>query len=625
MNEIWKIWALDFRRQRAVFLVMIPLAIVLELIVFYGGLAQTPCEILMLAIVVLLPIAGYLVSADVWARDFRERTIDFYLALPVVDGRVFLARYLSSLAVFALFIWLPLLLIADYQASESGQVVITHLCDKVFHLTNSHSGRFFNPGLFGPAFALLLLIHAMQINWTLGLRGDKGLQTGFLLTPLALLALWPATVWIYSPEFWKVAITNRAAVAFMLITTAVFLLGGFWLWTRGVSRGGRTGWMLIKLWGGLALLSLGAWVVFYAIEIPSYLVTLKRFEQTPGIDIVRGPQQVPEAIENFYLKPKMKPEELAAADFSKTVEIPAAAYPEYLQKLIFTSLRLKKAIDDSLLNHRYELAAELIGRYREIPDLRLPQLSIAYREINNCQTICANPMTKSKLNLFTQTFPLAPDALPFYRAMERILMSKAAPPQIKIIRLDEPENPNTELDLAANLPGLDANGWERVADVLTWVCKRDWSQAPFRGAKLRSATATMRHWIALSEYFRQLATLPPEKLPLAFAAQKENPVFTLWLQDDPVFESIRDHYFLLPYCRIQQYAIEHGSFPKLPQQMLEPGEPEIFRLYYCTGSVNKHQLHTTLPQGHAPLRLHAQGQISSHCLPLVNPDAKGNK
>ncbi|MGE4563686.1 MAG: ABC transporter permease [Victivallaceae bacterium] len=631
MNEIWKIWALDFRRQRAVFLVIIPLAIVLELVVFYGGLTQTPREILMLAIVVLLPIAGYLVSADVWARDFRERTVDFYLALPVADGRVFFARYLSSFAVFALFIWLPLLLIAEYEASESGQLVISHLCGKVFHLTNSHRGRFFTPSLLVPVLALLLLIHTMQINWTLGLRGDKGLQAGFLLTPLALLALWPATVWLYTPELWTVAITNRAAVSFPLIASAFFLLGGFWLWTRGVGRGGRTGWMLVKLWSGLIALSLGAWVLFYAIEIPSYLVTLKRFEHTPGIDIVRGPQRVPEVIQNFRHGLKLKPEELAAADFSKSVEITAAAYPEYLQKRIFSSLRLKKAIDDSLLNHQYELAAKLIGRYREMPDLRLPQLSIAYREINNRQNIGANPMTKSNFNLSSLKFPLDPDALPFYRAMERILMRKAAPPEIKIIRLHEPENPITELDLAANLPGLDANGWKRIADVLAWVCKRDWGQAPFRGAMLRSATATMKHWIALSEYFRQLATRPPEKLPVAFAAQQENPVFSLWPQDDPVFASMRDHFFLLPYVRLQQYALEHGMFPESPGEMIKPGTPDPFQLEYCWQEAPIEKFTATPVAGKPPRQLSGHSDVKEwkypyrFSLPLIKLDAKGSK
>ncbi len=626
MNEIGKIWGLDFRRQRAVLLVMIPLAVMLALIVFYGGLAQTPREILTLAIVVLLPIAGYLVSADVWARDFRERTVDFYLALPVADGKVFFARYLSSLAVFALFIWLPLLLIVDYGASEGGQPVID-VCRKAFHLSTPGWGRVPNPGLCGPGLALLLLIHAMQLNWTLGLRGDKGLQAGFLLTPLALLALWPATVWIYSPELYTVVITNRAAVSFLLIATVGFLLGGWWLWTRGVGRGGRAGWMLVKLWGGLIVLSVGAWVLFYAIEIPSYLVTLNRFEHTPGIDIVRGPQRVPEVIQKYRPGQKLKPEELAAADFSKSVEIPVAAYRQYKSKLLFFQVTLKKAIENSLTDRHYELAATLIKRFREMPDLRVPQLSsTCYMPGNDMperSCINADPIMRSTFILYILKFPAESDALPFYRAMEQILAQKAVLPKIKIVLSDKPEHPFEEFYLAANLPGIETNGWKRIVEVLAWVC--DWRQTPIRGAKLRRATMTMTHWIAVSEYFRQLATLPPEKLAIAFASQQKNPAFVLQRWDDPVFESIRDHYFLLPYCRIQQYAIERGAFPKSPQQMLEPGEPEIFRLYYCMGTVNKHQLHATLPQDYAQLRLHAQSQYSSHCLPLVNPDAKGSK
>ncbi len=632
MNEIGKIWALDFRRQRAVFLVMIPFTIMLALIVFYCGLAQTPREILMLAIVLLLPIAGYLVSVDVWARDFRERTVDFYLGLPVADGRLFIARYFSSLAVFALFIWLPLLLIAKYGASESGRPVID-VCRKTFYLSTPEWGRVPNPGLCGPALALLLLIHAMQLNWTLGFRSDKGIQAGFLLTPLALLALWPATVWLYSPELYTMVITNRAAVNFLMVATVAFLLGGWWLWTRGVGRGGRTGWMLIKLCSGLVALSLGAWALFYAIEIPSYLVTLNRFEHTSGIDIVRGPQRVPEVIQNYRPGQKLQPEELADADFSRTVEIPAAAYRQYKSKLLFFQVTLKKAIENALTNHHYELAAPLITRFREMPDLRVPQLSSTHYMPGNDtpERSCVNAdlTLKSHFLLYLLKFPAESDALPFYRAMEQILASKAALPEIKIVLSDKPEHPFEEFYLAANLPGIETNGWKRIVEVLAWVC--DWRQTSFRGAKLRRATMTMNHWIAVSEYFRQMATLPPEKLPIAVASQQENPDFVLQRWEDPVFASMRDHFFLLPYVRLQQHALEHGMFPKSPGEMIKPGTPDPFQLEYSWQETPIEKFSATPVAGKPPRQLYGHWNIKEwkapyrFSLPLVKLDAKGTK
>lgn len=577
MRDLLKLWTLELRRGRWM-LASALAAIALTALFCFGGILsyQTRNALGFIASFALLFIGGF-VSSDVVARDFKDKTINFYLALPIPDWKLYLAKYLASFFVFAVFAALPLTLLVAFNHRTFADTLLE---------------------VAAWIAALLLLLHAMTFVWTIMLRGDKALLFAMVLTPLALLLLWPGMIWIY--DIGAINDINRNSLtAGWLAWTLFFLIGGRLLWRTGVVRGRPLLKPGLLFFLALVGTSLASWALFHTIDITEYLATLRKFEHTPGIEIVRGPIDVSEAIMTFDEKKSGGSDALLTLDFDRKVTIPAEAYPAYYRKQNDLFEAIAKAIrNEAKLDNRTKLVA-LLRLQEKYPAETIPLLSSYIRRGRRGEK---SPMLMEIWTLSgtanLRTVPPSPELLNFYRALPRCTgqpIRVVADPDEQVAFSSDGtswfgKNPERRWyceSLRNCLPGAATHGWSRFAAVLDWVLRHDFTFPPFAGFKLQKATDTMKLWMAALAAEHELnCAVPPEKIPDHIRN------FLLTHPQELTTQRIRRIITTcqcLPYLRLREWQIRHGKLPDEPAVVLAPEEKGRLELRYCTGLGKKHQ------------------------------------
>ncbi|MGE4563687.1 MAG: ABC transporter permease [Victivallaceae bacterium] len=577
MRDLLTLWSLELRRGRGMLVITLAVITVVSLICFSGIFsAQVRNATGLIAFFALL-FVGCFVSSDVVARDFKDKTINFYLALPIPNWKLYLGKYLASLFVFTVFAALP----------------ITLLMDSYNKIINSTKLDF----IAGIA-AFLLLLHAMTFVWTIMLRGDKVLLFAMILTPLALLLFLPGMIWIYDIGTFNV-ISRNSLTAGWLVWTLFFLIGGWFLWRIGVVRGRpllKPGLLFLLALTGA---SLASWAVFQAIDITGYIVTLRKFEHTPGIEIVRGPLNVPEAIMTFDAK-KSGGDALITLDFDKKMTIPAEAYPVYYRKQKELCEAIAEAIrSEAKLDNRTKLVA-LLRLQEKFPAETIPMRSGYLRRGDHRHSIpMPVELSASPIIANLQAIPPSPELIDFYRALPRYntqpIRVAAHPDAQRTFVTDgtsypgKNPNPGRSYDgsLRNFLPGASMHGWNRFAAVFGWVIRHNFAFPPFAGSELQKATATMKVWMAALAAEHELnCAVPPEKIPEHIRNfQLSHPRELTTKRIMRIIATCQS----LPYLRLREWQIREGKLPDDPGIVLTPEEKGYLELHYCAGFGSKHQ------------------------------------
>ncbi len=618
MRDVLKLWSLELRRGRSMLIIASAAIALVGLIYFSGSLFKSGQIALRYLASLALIVTGWFVSSDVVRRDFRKKNIDFYLSLPIPDWKLYLAKYSASVMVFAFFASLPLAMLVTDSFAHNRNVEASVLLLTITAL-------------------FLLLIQTMIFVWTVALRGEGCVLFSMTMTPLALLLLWPGLTWFYYPDNRHDQLDPFGLCVYVLGWTLFFIIGGLRLWIIGICRGRSLLKPGLFYFFVLAGTSLALWSVFQAIDITDYLVTLRKFEHTPGVEIVKGSFRVPEAIMKFNAQRSQRTEDLLALDFTKESSIPPEAYPAYCRQLGEFREALFSAYERELSRDGSPGLIPILSLLEKYPRETIPLLA-TYQWREDFR----HPVPESRDFWFRgdrvsimRFYRPVPGLTDFLKTLPRnnsgLLRVVAAPRDGLVMASDgtsysgarpDPFFPSDD-SLRNFLPGADREGWSRLGAVIEWVLKRNFSDRPFLGSELRKATDTMKLRMAAIAAERKLnIAVRPAEIPDHIRNFLLNrPQRSLTAQT----RSIINHCLNLPYLRLREYLKTSGELPDDPAIVLTPEEKGRIELRYCVGTHRKHRSADKSESGRIFLHTNFTGLPEEQHLCLELPPAKNKR
>ncbi len=363
MKDFLTIWRLELRRQRLNLGIAFLMIVVLGVLAFGGIFPHAWKDNLAGTFLLTVPLGGLFLSLDVFTRDFQQGTSPFFFSLPVKPWKVYLAKYLFSAFLFLFILVISIIMTAFFTSLGTLPWVVGWI-DRLF------DDRIIAVFQAMTAFAVILLyFHASIIMCCIAFRGTVGIAASFFLIPAVTFLLLPSFVW-FSRDY---PVTLYECVPLILVYVLILVFIGGINWCRGIGRG-RSMWILaLKSLGVLFAASVLSFGLFYGIQITEYMITLSRFENTPGIDI---PMEKLSVIRSIWEgKAPKSVDDVLDADLKTTVEIPVADYGKYADRLQRFFLESNDFLTHEISLKHYDRALRLLDVYESIPESVIPQVT----------------------------------------------------------------------------------------------------------------------------------------------------------------------------------------------------------------------------------------------------------
>ncbi len=624
MTDFLKIGRFELRRQRLNLCIAFPLILLFALAIFGGFFPESWKENMTTCFLVIVSLGGFFLSLDVFTRDFQQETAPVFFTLPVNPWKVYLAKYLFSVFLVFLILFLAFMLHAFFGEGRTLQWFLSR---------HDMSGQF-RDAVSSTLFfsALLLYFHASIAMWCIAFRGISGVAAAFFLIPGVFLLLSPSLVWV-SREYHLVSLIDLEVALQLFLYALVFVFIGGIFWRRGIGLG-RPMWILaLKSLGILFAASILSFVVFYGIQINEYMNVLCKFEKMPGMEIPKGKISVIRAIREGQV-PKSA-DDVLNTDLKTMVEIPVGDYGKYFSRQFHFMREASRFINDEVKAKRFGRAIQLMDAYEILPDCIIPGISwnayIHFDPITMQAGISGNSKTK-KLRLWVEskqpkinfschfiletsdlksiwstglTLPFGKDTLPFLDVMIARLEKAPDWQEIPVKVLPSGgdifylySSGGKELTwkvrtLRDILPGIEKHGFGRFCAAAAFIFRIDSPDEFFssilQGGRLMPSIYSMKAWIWSIKRRADLARRIREKGLLVFRwPHQENDEYTEDINLIMAYKfSVRRKYLWLPRLKLRKYALEHGTLPEKLSDALSEAEithschDGVLKLEYC--------------------------------------------
>ncbi|OQA88646.1 MAG: ABC-2 family transporter protein [Lentisphaerae bacterium ADurb.Bin242] len=623
--DFLKIGRFELRRQQMNLCIALPAILVFAGLVYGGFFPYTWKDNLAGIFLIVVPLGVLFLSLDVFTRDFQQGTAPILFTLPVKQWKVYLAKYLFSLFLFLLIVFLVYAITLLSCDDNSLPKIIGRLNQS--RETNVAFAAVFYPLL--PFTMILLYLHASITMWCIAFRGTGGIAAAFFLIPGVLFLLLPSFIWFtrdYSAAFYE-------SIPQILMYVVIFVFIGGIFWCRGIGLG-RPMWILaLKSLGILFAASLLSFVVFYGIQITEYMTTLAKFEKTPGIEIPMGKLSVIHAI--WEGKVPKSADDVLNTDLKTMIEIPVEDYGKYYDRELAFVGNSNHFINEAVKAKNFDKALRLLDAYESIPEYVIPKVTwqtrihtvseptgkpgkivqrkkkefIAFSDpytpgyFIQYKYLLGTPSSgKEKQPYSYLALPFEKDTLPMIDAMIARLEKKPVwkDTPVKILPLGEKslyssdgKRFSTDRALRDILPGLDKQGFERFRAAAAFVFKpcQQYESLWFlmSGGRLAPAITSMKAWMWSARLRADIAKdATCHEIPrFPDPAQNSSVIYDDYMMHQKYQNGILRKYLWLPRLKLRKYALEHGTLPEklsdaFPEnEIIHTAGDKIYKLEYC--------------------------------------------